>query len=173
MNNSVTFKALDTPKWVLIFGGIFIAVWLVATIVIFNSVTWYFFPFALGLILWQANLIFATIVLTDTGVTYKSWFSDIFIAWGNIKTLGGIVRVKRQFFEIIEIDELKIDIAYKSQLDRAFYQGEVRKYVFISTNEKFSPNRFSWMNEKYIYFEYRPAILKIIQEKLEAINKNV
>ncbi|MES2519906.1 MAG: hypothetical protein V4585_17445 [Bacteroidota bacterium] len=173
MTTSIIFKAFDTPKWVLIVGSIFIPVWFISTIAIFSSKVLLLICVAIPIIIWQTNLIFASITINERGITYKSWFLEVFIAWQNVKSLGGIVRIERQFFEVIDLKKLISEIKYKSQLDKYIYPGEVRKYLFISTKKDFSPNRFSWVNEQYIHFEYRPEIIKIIQEKLEAIDSNV
>lgn len=87
--------------------------------------------------------------------------------------MGGIVRIKRQYFEVISIQSLKANIKYKSQIGSLVYAGEVKKKLFLSKKERFSPDRFTWISNEFISFEYRPEILKIIQEKLEAIDKNV
>jgi hypothetical protein len=173
MITPVTFKALDTPKWVLIVGSIFIPVWFIGTITTFSSQASILICVAIPLIIWQTNLILASVTINENGITYKSWFLEVFIAWQNVKSSGGILRIERQSFEVIDLQKLIVEIRYKSQLDKYIYPGEVRKYLFISTKKDFRPNRFSWVNEQYIRFEYRPEIIKIIQEKLEAIDSNV
>ena len=168
----MTFRVMNIAKWELILGAIFIPLFFIVVLILFTSISWILIPF-LFLIIWQLNLVFAEITLNDNGIIYQSWLKEIFISWNSVQTLGGIRRIKRKYFEVISLAQLKANIEYESQLNYIEFQGEVRKFVFLSSKKAFDPNRFIWTNEHYINFEYRSEALKFIQEKLEAINKNV
>jgi len=171
-NFPITFKVNIIKDWELVVGFVFILLWFVSVFFIFH-IHWFVVIPLLVILFWQLNLVFAEIKLTYEGIEYKSWVQEVIIKWSEVNTLGGIVRIKRQYFEVISIQSLKANIKYKSQIGSLVYAGEVKKKLFLSKKERFSPNRFTWISNEFISFEYRPEILKIIQEKLEAIDKNV
>ncbi|MEA5139998.1 hypothetical protein [Arcicella rigui] len=171
-NFPITFKVNIIKDWELVVGLVFILFWFVSAFFIFH-IPWFVVIPLLVILFWQLNLVFAEIKLTHEGIEYKSWIREVVIKWNEVNTLGGIARIKRQYFEVISIQSLKADIKYKSQVGSSVYVGEVKKLLFISNKEQFNPNRFTWISDEFISFEYRPEILKIIQEKLEAIDKNV
>ena len=95
------------------------------------------------------------IIITDTGITYKSWRKQVTMDWSLIKSWG-LFSLNREKLKELDMNNIKAPGV----------GGQV--YVFFSTKAKHSPEANAALNENYFHFPCHKKLFDLLKDKLTA-----